>query len=139
MKQEFFDLIVETQGKSLVDLRAMIESAITEKTLQTVLLTLWCAHTGASLIVQATQDPTVESDLIAFFEEQVPKDPGKYQHAEGQDDNAPSHLRAALTQTQISLPIQDGILPLGNTQVISLFEHREKPTRRTLKAHYIGI
>ncbi len=138
MKQEFFDLSIETPGKSLTDISGMVQGAVSERVFVSGLLTLWCVHTGAALLVQANADPDVRKDIETFFEKLVPKSPGRYHHRPTEDDNAPSHLRALLTQTQISVPVEQGQLPLGRVQSLYLFEHREVPKTRRLKVHYIG-
>ena len=102
------------------------------------LLTIWCTHTGASLLVQANADPDLVADIAVFFETLVPMSPAKYRHRPDQDDNAPSHLRALLTQTQISIPVENGLLPLGKVLSIHLFEHRQAQKLRKLKMHFIG-
>jgi secondary thiamine-phosphate synthase enzyme len=138
MKQEFFDLSIETPGKSLTDISRKVQCAVSEHRCVSGLLTLWCVHTGAALLVQANADPEVLRDIETFFEKLVPKSPGKYHHRPTEDDNAPSHLRSLLTQTQVSIPVEQGQLPLGRVQSLYLFEHREAPKTRRLKAHYIG-
>lgn len=138
MKQEFFDVMVDTPGKSLRDISGVIQREVSDRGFDSGLLTIWCVHTGAALLVQANADEQVTADIEAFFEELVPKVPGKYRHKPTEDDNAPSHLRSLLTQTQISIPVEQGRLPLGKVQSLFLFEHREAPKTRTLKVHYIG-
>ena len=138
MRQLFFDLTVEVAGKSLRDISKIVQTEVTTRALASGLLTLWCTHTGASLLVQANADDDVAADIVAFFEELVPMRPGKYRHRPDQDDNAPSHLRALLTQTQISIPIEEGQLALGKVQSIFLFEHRATHKNRHLRVHFIG-
>lgn len=138
MRQEFFDLEVAAAGKSLCDISALVEAEVSARGLGSGLLTLWCTHTGASLLVQANADTDVLADIAAFFEELVPQRPGHYRHAPDQDDNAPSHLRALLTQTQVSMPVEQGRLPLGKVQSLYLFEHRARGRLRRLRGHFIG-
>lgn len=138
MKQEFFCLTIETPGKSLTDISGVIHREVSNRDFGSGLLTLWCVHTGAALLVQANADNEVLEDIEAFFEELVPKSPGKYRHKPTEDDNAPSHLRSLLTQTQISIPVEQGQLPLGKVQSLFLFEHRAAPKKRNLKVHYLG-
>ncbi|MGV6806108.1 MAG: secondary thiamine-phosphate synthase enzyme YjbQ [Ruegeria sp.] len=138
MKQDFFDLRIETTGKSLTDISTTVQAQVSERGFGSGLLTIWCPHTGASLLVQANADPDVERDLLSFFEDLVPMSGRTYQHKPAEADNAPSHLRSALTQTQISFPVQQGILPLGKVQSLFLFEHREAPRTRHLSLHYLG-
>lgn len=138
MKQKFFDLSVETPGKGLVDISALVQSAVDEQEFGSGLLTLWCVHTGASFLVQANADDDVIADINAFFEDLVPQKAGQYRHRPNDLDNAPSHLRALLTQTQISIPLENGKLPLGKVQSLYLFEHREAPRVRRIRCHFIG-
>lgn len=139
MKQDFFTLQIDVAGKSLTDISDTLQTEVSQRGFNNGLLTLWCLHTGASLLVQANADPDVTADILAFFDKLAPKDPGRYQHRPDQDDNAPSHLRALLTQTQVSLPIENGQLPLGKVQSLYLAEHRDRGRTRTLKAHFIGL
>ena len=102
------------------------------------LLTLFCRHTSASLVIQENADPDVRADLETFFETIAPEEPNRYHHdTEGADD-MPAHLRATLTQTQLSIPIADGKLVLGTWQGIYLFEHRRSPHQREIVLHVIG-
>jgi secondary thiamine-phosphate synthase enzyme len=102
------------------------------------LLTLFCRHTSASLLIQENADPDVQADLKDFFARLAPRAPGRYRHdAEGPDD-MPAHIRAALTQSQLSIPIRGGALTLGTWQGIYLFEHRSRPHRRLVELHLIG-
>lgn len=138
MRQDFFELEIPTPGKGLQDISERIRAEVIARGYGSGLLTLWCAHTGASLLVQANADAEVIHDIEAFFEDLVPKDAGRYRHKPDSPDNAPSHLRALLTQTQISLPVEAGALPLGTVQSLYLFEHREAPKTRRIKGHFIG-
>ncbi len=104
----------------------------------TGLLTLFCRHTSASILIQENADPDVLKDLEAFFERIAPEEPARYIHdAEGPDD-MPSHIRAALTQTQLSIPVAHGKMVLGTWQGLYLFEHRRAPHRREIVLHLIG-
>lgn len=104
----------------------------------TGLLTIFCRHTSASLLVQENADPDVQRDLIAFFRRLVPAgDPLFIHRSEGPDD-MPAHVKSALTQTSLSIPIVSGRLALGTWQGIYLFEHRDSPHRRELVLHAAG-
>ncbi len=138
MRQDFFDLSVPTRGKSLEDISDIVKAEVAARGYASGLLTLWCTHTGASLLVQANADADVVHDIEAFFETLVPQEAGRYRHKPESLDNAPSHLRALLTQTQVSLPVEAGVLPLGKVQSLYLFEHRAAPKTRKLKGHFIG-
>ena len=115
-----------------------IESWVGTEGFTTGLLTIWCRHTSASLLVQENADPDVRADLESFFSCLAPEAPDRYRHsAEGPDD-MPAHIRAALTVTQLSIPLAEGRLVLGTWQGIYLFEHRKAPHRRELALHLIG-
>jgi secondary thiamine-phosphate synthase enzyme len=102
------------------------------------LLTVFVPHTSASLTIQENADPDVIHDLNTFFNRLVPEDSRLYRHTcEGPDD-MPAHIRAALTLTQLSVPVESGALALGTWQGIYLFEHRASPHRRNVLLHLIG-
>ena len=104
----------------------------------TGLLTLFCRHTSASLLIRENADPDVRTDLEAFFEKLVPEGRGLYVHDTEGPDDMPAHIRAALTQTQLSIPVDAGRMQLGTWQGIYLFEHRSAPHRREVVLHLIG-
>lgn len=105
----------------------------------TGLLTLWCRHTSASLLVTENASPDVRADLEAFFRRVAP-DGGaeRYRHADEGPDDMPAHIRAALTQTQLSIPVEGGRMVLGTWQGVFLYEHLEAPRRREVALHLIG-
>ena len=138
MKQATHQIYIQTRGKGLYDFTAQIENWLTGQKLQTGLLTVFCQHTSASLVIQENADPDVLSDLADFFGRLVPEDTQLYRHtAEGPDDMT-SHIRSALTQTQLSIPIHNGRLALGMWQGVYVFEHRERPHRRSVVLHLLG-
>ena len=101
-------------------------------------LTIFCHHTSASLLIQENADPDVRTDLETFFEEIAPEGGRRYVHrAEGPDD-MPAHIRAALSQTQLAIPVASGRMVLGTWQGIYLFEHRRAPHRREVVLHLLG-
>ena len=137
MRQAFHELIIPTRGRGLRDFTGEVEQWIAENKFRAGLLTLHLRHTSASLLIQENADPTVRDDLEAFFHRLVPAG-DDYQHdAEGPDD-MPAHIKAALTQTQLSIPVQNGRMLLGLWQGIYLWEHRAIPHRRELALHVIG-
>ncbi|MEJ0061290.1 MAG: secondary thiamine-phosphate synthase enzyme YjbQ [Terricaulis sp.] len=137
MRQASHQLRVLTRGKGLVEFTQQVRDWLKGEGAQTGLLTLFCRHTSASLLIQENADPDVRADLERFFERIAPED-GDYIHdAEGPDD-MPAHIRAALTQTQLSVPIVDGALALGTWQGIYVFEHRHAPHGRQIALHFIG-
>lgn len=137
MKQAIHTLQVPTTGQALYDMTRPIRAWTSQQGIMTGLLTIWCRHTSASLIVQENTDRDVHADLIDFFNRLVPE-ASRYRHdAEGPDD-MPAHIKAALTQTSLSIPVLDGAPALGTWQAIYLFEHRTQPNHRNIILHLIG-
>ena len=101
------------------------------------LLTLFCRHTSASLVIQENAAQAARRDVEAFFAQLAPED-GRYEHEDEGPDDMPAHLRTALTATQLSIPVQSGDLMLGTWQGIFLFEHRRDPPERQIMLHLIG-
>ena len=101
------------------------------------ILTLFCRHTSASLVIQENAAPAARRDLEAYFARIAPEN-GPYEHVEEGPDDMPAHLRTALTQTQIAIPVQSGRLALGTWQGIFLFEHRHNTPEREIALHVIG-
>jgi secondary thiamine-phosphate synthase enzyme len=101
------------------------------------LLTVFCSHTSASLLIQENAAPAAKRDLERYFERIAPEGAG-YEHDDEGPDDMPAHLRSALTQTQLSIPVQGGGLALGTWQGIFLFEHRRKTPERHIALHLIG-
>ena len=138
MRQAAEPLEVRTHGRGLVEFTDRVTGWTRGQGMQTGLLTLFCRHTSASLLIQENADPDVQRDLVSYFEVIAPEDPDRYRHdAEGPDD-MPAHIRAALTQTQISIPLVGGRLALGTWQGIYLFEHRRHGSTRQVALHLIG-
>ncbi|HSW50721.1 MAG TPA: secondary thiamine-phosphate synthase enzyme YjbQ [Bryobacteraceae bacterium] len=138
MKQFSHSLAVSTSGKGLYEITAKIAAWVRERGMREGLLTLFVQHTSASLTIQENADPDVVEDLETFFNRLVPEETRLYRHTiEGADD-MPAHIRAALTQTHLSVPVAGGRLALGTWQGIYLFEHRSIPHRRTVALHLIG-
>jgi secondary thiamine-phosphate synthase enzyme len=107
LKQSVHNLEISTRGQSLYEVTSTINEWVTHQSMQTGLLTIFCRHTSASLLIQENADPTVRSDIEAYFDRLAPGD-GRYSHdSEGPDDMA-AHLRTALTQVQLSIPVIDG-------------------------------
>ena len=137
MRQATHQIQIATRGKGFYDVTARIEGWLREHPSDTGLLTVFCQHTSASLVIQENADPDVAADLADFFTRLVPEDTLLYRHtAEGPDDMT-SHIRSALTQTQVSIPIHKGRLALGTWQGIYLFEHRERPHTRSVILHLL--
>jgi secondary thiamine-phosphate synthase enzyme len=137
MRQAFHRIAVSTRGKGLYEVTDDVRGLLTRENFRDGLLSLFCRHTSASLLINENADPDVRADIAAYFERVAPED-GPYVHrAEGPDD-MPAHLRAALTQTHLSIPLERGELMLGTWQGIYLFEHRRAPHRREVALHFIG-
>ena len=138
MRQSTHTITVPTRGKGLVEITGEVTRWLAGQQIGTGLLTLFCRHTSASLLIHENADPDVRRDLEAYFERLAPEEPGRYVHdAEGPDD-MPSHLRTALTQSQIAIPVIGGHLALGTWQGIYVFEHRRAPHRREVVLHVLG-
>jgi secondary thiamine-phosphate synthase enzyme len=137
MRQAMHTLTVATRGKGLTEITAPVKRWIAGQGIEAGLLTLYCRHTSASLLIQENADPDVQTDLAAFFEDIAPETRPYVHHSEGPDD-MPAHIRAALTQTQLSIPLAGGDLVLGTWQGIFLFEHRRAPHQREVVLHLIG-
>jgi secondary thiamine-phosphate synthase enzyme len=138
MKQFTHRLHVATRGKGLYPVTKEIESWAKGLGLRTGLLTIFIQHTSASLTIQENADPDVVRDLDEFFERLAPEDADWYRHTSEGSDDMPAHIRAALTPTQLSIPLVDGQLALGTWQGIYLFEHRASPHRRSMVLHLAG-
>lgn len=137
MQQFLHTLQVTTRGKGLVEITAEIRRWVEAQRIGTGLLTVFCRHTSASLLIQENADPDVRADLEAYFERIAPEGDGYIHDAEGPDD-MPAHLRTALTQVQLSIPVASGRPVLGTWQGIYLFEHRRRPHRREIVLHLLG-
>ncbi len=138
MKQAHHRLSLPVRGPGLHEVTQEITAWLAEQQIGDGLLTVFVRHTSASLLIQENADPDVQRDLESFFQRLVPEDSHHYRHsAEGPDD-MPAHIKGALTQTQLSIPVSDGRLALGTWQGIYLFEHRRAPHRRELALHLIG-
>jgi len=136
MHQRLHRLTVRTDGQGLVEITGPVHEWVAEQCTGTGLLTIWCRHTSASLLVQENASPDVRADLLAFFHRIVPEG-AEYRHQDEGPDDMPAHIKAALTQTQLSIPIDGGRLVLGTWQGIYLFEHRTAPHRRELVLHLL--
>jgi secondary thiamine-phosphate synthase enzyme len=138
MQQAIHSLRVATRRRGLIEVTAVVRDWVGKQEIDTGLLTLFCRHTSASLVIQENADPDVRADIETFFERIAPEDPKRYRHDTEGPDDMPAHLRSALTQTQLSIPIADGKLVLGTWQGIYLFEHRRVPHEREIVLHAIG-
>jgi secondary thiamine-phosphate synthase enzyme len=138
MRQATGTIEFETRRQGLLDITEAVRLWTAEQGLEQGLLTLFCRHTSASLLIQENAAPAARADLEAYFARIAPEDPRLYDHDEEGPDDMPAHLRTALTQVQLSIPLIGGALALGTWQGIFLFEHRRRPHSRTLALHLLG-
>ena len=137
MRQAQQTLTIATRGKGLVEITAEVNKWMARQGVTEGLLTLFCRHTSASLIIQENADPDVRTDLETFFEDVAPETRGYVHDTEGPDD-MPAHIRTALTGVQLSIPVSRGKLQLGTWQGIYLFEHRTHLHQREVVMHLLG-
>ena len=138
MRQNFFNLVVNTSGQRLYEITDQTIEWIEKNNFTNGMLNLSIQHTSASLIVQENADPDVQRDLINYFDKLVPMDDQLYIHSSEGKDDMPAHIKSSLTNNQISLSIENGELLLGTWQGIYLFEHRLNPQTRTIIHHFLG-
>ncbi|HKY19051.1 MAG TPA: secondary thiamine-phosphate synthase enzyme YjbQ [Rhizomicrobium sp.] len=137
MRQAFHTLTLRTKGPGLYEFTEQAQAFVRAEKCQSGLLTCFVRHTSASLLIQENADPDVQKDLRDFFGWLAKSGPAFRHTAEGPDD-MPSHIRSALTQTSIGIPVQHGKLALGTWQGIYLFEHRDAPHQREVMLHLVG-
>ena len=138
MKQEFYNLQINTNGQKLYEFTNQTIEWIKKNKFKNGMINLSIQHTSASLIVQENADPDVQTDLLNYFDNLVPMNNKLYIHTiEGKDD-MPAHIKSALTNNQISLSVSNGKLLLGTWQGIYLFEHRLENHTRLINLHYVG-
>jgi secondary thiamine-phosphate synthase enzyme len=138
MKQFTKRLEIQTKGKGLYEISDNIVAWVREAGLKTGLLTVFIQHTSASLTIQENADPDVVADLNDHFSRLAPEDNKLYRHTVEGPDDMPAHVRTALTDVQLSIPVLDGQPVLGTWQGIYVFEHRKAPHRRKVVLHILG-
>jgi secondary thiamine-phosphate synthase enzyme len=138
MRQAVTALTIATRGKGLYEFTEDVERWVAAQAVHTGLVTLFIRHTSASLTIQENADPDVVADLNDWFGRLVQERDPHFRHTLEGPDDMPAHIRAALTATQLSIPVLNGRLALGTWQGIYVFEHRRAPHRRTVAAHFIG-
>ena len=138
MRQANHKFSISTRQKGLHNITHEIKLWLNQQKFSTGLLTVFIPHTSASIIIQENADPDVLHDLTNFFQQLVPEGDSNYLHSSEGPDDMPAHIRSALTQTQISIPVNSGSLSLGTWQDIYLFEHRIQPHTRNILLHLIG-
>lgn len=138
MRQAIHEITVTTQGKGLYGFTPQVLAWVRETGIGQGLLTPYIRHTSASLLIQENYDPTVQTDLERFFSRFVPEGDPIYEHVEEGPDDMPAHIRAALTQTHLSVPVTEGGPMLGTWQGLYVFEHRHAAQRRNVVLHLLG-
>ena len=138
MKQEFYNLQINTEGQKLYDFTDQTIQWIEKNNFKNGILNLSIQHTSASIIIQENADPDVQTDLINYFDKLVPMNNELYIHTTEGKDDMPAHIKSTLTNNQISLSIRNGELLLGTWQGIYLFEHRLNPQTRIVIHHFLG-
>ena len=131
-------LDLTTRGPGLYEFTRDFNAFVAESGIRTGLVTAYCRHTSASLLIQENADPDVRTDLNEFFRRVVPEGMDWIVHRTEGPDDMPAHIKAALTQTSIGVPVVGGEAALGTWQGIYLFEHRARPHRRQVVLHIIG-
>jgi secondary thiamine-phosphate synthase enzyme len=137
LRQASHLLSVRADRAGLHDITSNVAEWIASTGIGAGLLTIFCKHTSASLLIQENAAPAARRDLEAYFAQIAPED-RRYEHDDEGPDDMPAHLRSALTQTQLTIPVSDGRMALGTWQGIFLFEHRRDPPQRQIALHVIG-
>jgi secondary thiamine-phosphate synthase enzyme len=137
LRQASTIIAIRADGPGLVDFTTTVREFVGESGISDGLLTLFCRHTSASLLIQENASPAARRDLERFFARIAPES-ASYEHDDEGPDDMPAHIRAALTQTHLSIPVAAGRPLLGTWQGIFLFEHRRGPQRREIALHFSG-
>jgi len=138
MRQASQTLPVATRGRGLTEITSEIRRFIEKADIKEGLLTVFCRHTSASLLIQENADPDVQADLEAFFARLAPDGDPRHRHNTEGPDDMPAHIRATLTQTSIAIPVIGGHAALGTWQGVYLWEHRTRTHQREVLLHVIG-
>ena len=137
MKQLIKTLKITTKGQGFYEFTPDIVKHVNNIKIKNGLLTIYVKHTSCSLLIQENADNDVQKDLLSFFSKIVPENENYIHQSEGPDD-MPAHIKSSLTQTSLSIPIENFEITLGTWQGIYLFEHRKSSHTRTIKLHLIG-
>ncbi len=138
MQQRQDEVMLSTRGRGLHDCTSRLVDFVRGSGIQQGLLTVFVQHTSASLLIQENADPEVQRDLERFFARLVPDGHADFRHVDEGPDDMPAHVRAALTQTHLSIPVGAGRPLLGTWQGVYLYEHRRAAHRRSLQLHLLG-
>ena len=139
MKQAQHRLDIRTNGQELYEITGAITEWLRNQNINQGLLTVFCRHTSASLTIQENADPDVRADLLSYFGRAVEEDPDLYLHGSEGPDDMPAHIRSALTDVSLNIPVDGGRLVLGTWQGVYLFEHRHQPQSRQIVLHLMGL
>jgi secondary thiamine-phosphate synthase enzyme len=137
-RQSSVTITVTAPRQGLYDVTREVDAWVRDQEIDAGLLTLFCRHTSASLLIQENAAIAARRDLEAYFSRIAPEDPSQYTHNDEGPDDMPAHLRSALTATQLSIPVVEGRMALGTWQGIYLFEHRRDPHPREIALHLVG-
>lgn len=132
------EITIPTKGQGLYEFTAQVEEFVRRASVNTGLVTVFCRHTSASLTIQENADPEVRADLNEFFRRLVPENMGWLRHTIEGPDDMPAHIKAALTDVSLSIPVSGGRMVLGTWQGIYLIEHRAAPHTRRVALHLCG-
>lgn len=138
MEQFQHTLTIQTQGQGLYEITREVSSWVQKQVTNQGLLTVFCAHTSASLTIQENADSDVQRDIETFFKKLVPEDNALYRHTMEGADDMPAHIKSALTDVSLTIPVQQKKPVLGTWQGIFLFEHRTRPHTRNIHLHLLG-
>jgi secondary thiamine-phosphate synthase enzyme len=138
LRQSLTTLSFKAPRQGLHEVTGDVDSWVREQGFDAGLLTLFCRHTSASLVIQENASSAARRDLEAYFSRIAPEDSSLYTHNDEGPDDMPAHLRSALTATQLAVPVHDGRMVLGSWQGIYLFEHRRDPSCRQIALHLVG-
>ena len=137
LRQSSALLPIRSHRRGLHEITSEVADFLAESGIREGLVTIFCRHTSASLLIQENAAPAAARDVEAYFERLAPEG-GPYEHDDEGPDDMPAHMRTALTATQLSIPVSEGRLMLGTWQGIYLFEHRRQPHRREVALHVVG-
>lgn len=138
LRQAHTILAIRTAGQGLTDITRPVAEFVRQSGITDGLLTVFIQHTSASLTIQENADSDVLADLNDFFRRVVREDPALYRHTMEGPDDMPAHIRAALTNVQVSIPVLTGVMALGTWQGLYVFEHRARPHDRRVVLHLSG-
>ena len=138
LRQALTTLQIRAPAPGLRDITGQVADWLDSQRIESGLLTIFCPHTSASLLIQENASKAARSDLETFFQRIAPEDAALYSHDDEGPDDMPAHIRTALTQTQLTIPVEGGRMALGTWQGVFLFEHRREPPLRKISLHLLG-